>query len=52
LEIDGDQHFEDNLCWKSCAETNQENDKQKMRKALENWLSVLRIYQPDIWFEV
>lgn len=49
LEIDGDQHFKDNKHFKSSAETNQQNDKQKMVKCINNGISVLRIYQPDIW---
>lgn len=49
LEIDGGQHFKDNKHFKSSAETNQINDKEKMIKCIENGLSVLRIYQPDIW---
>lgn len=49
LEIDGNQHFIDKPWWKSSAETNQQNDKQKMVKCIENGLSILRIYQPDIW---
>ena len=41
--------FKDIIKWKSLVETNQQNDKEKMIKCIENGLSVLRIYQPDIW---
>ncbi len=50
IEIDGDQHFEQVSNWKSPKAT-VENDIQKMKMALENGYSVLRIYQPDIFNE-
>jgi hypothetical protein len=33
----------------NCPEENLKNDIQKMKTALANGISVLRIYQPDIW---
>lgn len=50
IEIDGDQHFRQVSNWESPLE-NLEKDIQKMNKAIENGYSILRIYQPDIWFD-
>jgi len=48
LEIDGNQHFIQVNNWGSPEET-LENDIQKMKLAIDNGISILRIYQPDIW---
>jgi very-short-patch-repair endonuclease len=48
IEIDGDQHFTQVSNWMT-SEKNLENDIQKMEVALNNGMSILRIYQPDIW---
>jgi very-short-patch-repair endonuclease len=48
IEVDGPQHFTQVSTWKSCGE-NLQNDIQKMKTALSKGISVLRIYQPDIW---
>jgi very-short-patch-repair endonuclease len=50
IEIDGPQHFEQISNW-GCPNKTLENDIQKMKVALENDYSVLRIYQPDIFKE-
>jgi very-short-patch-repair endonuclease len=50
IEIDGEQHFRQVRNWKSCEYT-IENDIKKMKTAIENDYSILRIYQPDIWEE-
>jgi very-short-patch-repair endonuclease len=48
IEIDGPQHFIQVSNWTSPEETLQ-NDIQKMSTAIAEGISVLRIYQPDIW---
>jgi very-short-patch-repair endonuclease len=48
LEIDGNQHFRQVSNWE-CHEQTTKNDIQKMKTGLENSISFLRIYQPDIW---
>jgi len=48
IEVDGDQHFRQISNWQSCEE-NIENDIRKMKVAIENGYSILRIYQPDIF---
>jgi very-short-patch-repair endonuclease len=48
LEIDGNQHFKQVSNW-CCHEKTINNDIEKMKTGLENSLSFLRIYQPDIW---
>lgn len=50
IEIDGNQHFKQISNWQRCEDT-IENDIQKMKIAIENGYSILRIYQPDIWEE-
>jgi very-short-patch-repair endonuclease len=50
LEVDGRQHFEQVSTW-GCPKVTLQNDIQKMKVALENGYSVLRIYQPDIFNE-
>jgi very-short-patch-repair endonuclease len=48
IEVDGPQHFRQVSNWLRPEET-LENDIQKMKTALSKGISVLRIYQPDIW---
>lgn len=48
IEIDGRQHFEQVLNWES-SEIIRGRDKYKMKCALENGYSMLRISQRDIW---
>jgi very-short-patch-repair endonuclease len=49
IEIDGAQHFKDIKFFKSTAKENQENDKNKMLKAMKQGFSFIRIFQEDIW---
>ena len=49
IEIDGGQHFKDMKFFKSTVKENQENDKNKMVKAMEQGYSFIRIFQEDIW---
>ena len=49
IEIDGRQHFEQVSNWSS-PEFQLENDIYKMKKALENGYSILRIIQEDIYY--
>jgi very-short-patch-repair endonuclease len=48
VEVDGPQHFRQVSNWGS-PEENLENDLQKMKIALSKGISILRIYQPDIF---
>jgi very-short-patch-repair endonuclease len=48
LEIDGNQHFRQVSNWE-CHEHTMNNDIEKMKTGLENSISFLRIYQPDIF---
>jgi very-short-patch-repair endonuclease len=48
IEVDGPQHFQQIMDWTS-PEENLENDIKKMKVALAKGISVLRIYQPDIF---
>lgn len=48
IEIDGRQHFEQVLNWES-SEIIRGRDKYKMKCALENGYSMIRISQRDIW---
>ena len=50
IEIDGRQHFENVHLFKSTAKENQENDKNKMMKAMKEEYSFIRICQEDIWY--
>ena len=47
FEIDGLQHFRQVWNWKS-PEEQQCNDIDKMKKCLDNTISIIRIYQPSI----
>ena len=49
IEIDGIQHFKDVKLFKKSSIENQENDKNKMIKAMEQGYSFIRIFQEDIW---
>jgi very-short-patch-repair endonuclease len=48
IELDGNQHFVQVSNWKSPMET-QLIDEMKMKLANEKGISVVRIYQPDVW---
>jgi len=48
IEIDGDQHFSQVSNW-GCHKETTKNDVQKMQTGIENSISFLRIYQPDIF---
>jgi very-short-patch-repair endonuclease len=48
IELDGEQHFKQVSNWKS-PELNQEKDIYKMKKALENLYSIIRIKQQEVW---
>jgi very-short-patch-repair endonuclease len=48
IEIDGDQHFSQVSNW-GCHEETMKNDIQKMQTGMEDSISFLRIYQPDIF---
>lgn len=50
IELDGIQHYEDVVRWKSSYKTVQENDKYKSDLALLHNITVIRILQHDIWF--
>jgi hypothetical protein len=50
LELDGNQHFFQVKNWISPKET-QMIDKYKMECANKNGMSVIRIYQPDVWLD-
>jgi very-short-patch-repair endonuclease len=50
VEVDGEQHFRQVGNWESYEKT-LENDIEKMKTSLLNGISVLRIYQPDIWYD-
>lgn len=49
IEIDGRQHFEKVDYFKNDVERNIDRDIYKMKKALENNYSVIRLYQEDVW---
>lgn len=50
IEVDGEQHFRQVMGWGNLEDTIK-NDIQKMEVAIKNEYSILRIYQPDIWFD-
>lgn len=50
VELDGNQHFFQVSNWKSPEETQEtDNAKMKMKMANGNNISVIRIYQPNVW---
>lgn len=48
IELDGIQHFEQVKIWKN-KDITFKNDIYKMKKCLENNISVIRILQEDVW---
>lgn len=48
IELDGPQHFRQIWKWKS-PEEQQERDKFKEQKAIENGYKVIRLFQEDVW---
>jgi very-short-patch-repair endonuclease len=48
IELDGGQHFKQVSNWKSPEEI-RKVDKFKMDAAVSHGISVVRIYQPDVW---
>ena len=50
VELDGYPHFKQTLNWTPPDEY-QKRDKYKMNCANANGCSVIRIYQPDVWFD-
>jgi very-short-patch-repair endonuclease len=49
IEVDGFQHFDDRNVWKINTKENRENDVYKMKQALENGYSVIRLTWTDIY---
>ena len=49
IEVDGAHHFKDVTHWKHIASENQDRDKYKMKCALDNNHSVIRIVQEDVF---
>jgi hypothetical protein len=49
VELDGDHHFVQVSHWKKNPKITRERDIMKMSKVLEHGISILRLYQPDIW---
>jgi very-short-patch-repair endonuclease len=50
IELDGAQHFIQVSNWQD-PESTQDNDIDKMNKALENGLNVIRIHQEDVYYD-
>lgn len=50
IELDGLQHFEQVMNWKS-PEENLERDLYKMNKAIENGYTIIRIFQEDVYYD-
>jgi very-short-patch-repair endonuclease len=50
IELDGRQHFEQVSNWNS-PEDNQQRDKFKMKCANDNYYSVIRILQEDVFYD-
>ena len=48
IELHGDQHFRSILNWEN-VENIQEKDVFKTKKLLENNISLIIIYQPEVW---
>ncbi len=49
IELDGKQHFEDMKCWYSISKDVSDRDIHKMKQALENNYSLIRIIQQEIY---
>jgi hypothetical protein len=50
IELDGDQHFRQVRNWDS-PEEQFKKDVFKTRKCLENGMTIIRIYQPDVYYD-
>jgi len=50
IELDGQQHFEQVSNWKA-PEATQERDMYKMKCALDNGYTVIRLLQLDVWYD-
>ena len=48
IELDGIQHFKQVMNWKS-PESNHITDTRKMEIALEHGISIIRLYQPEVY---
>ena len=51
IELDGQHHFEKVTLFKSSLAQNQERDIYKMKRAIENGYSMIRISQEDVHFD-
>ena len=51
IELDGPQHFNDMKCWNSIYENVHERDLYKMEQANKNGYSIIRIFQPDVYYD-
>ncbi len=49
IELDGLQHFNEIMNWQK-PEKRQKTDVYKMKKALENGYSIIRLLQTDVWY--
>jgi len=49
IELDGRQHFEDVKYWHSSYEDCSDRDIYKMKQALNNGYSIIRIFQEEVW---
>ncbi len=52
IEIDGDQHFRFVQCFDNDVERNQNRDLYKMKLALENGYSIIRIVQKGVYYNL
>jgi very-short-patch-repair endonuclease len=50
IEVDGHQHIKNVSNW-SCYRKRQADDIYKMTKAIENGYSIIRVLQPDIYYD-
>ena len=48
IELDGDQHFKQVAKWKSPEHT-QKRDLYKMKRAMKNGYTIIRLLQEDVW---
>jgi hypothetical protein len=51
IEVDGPQHFRQVSNW-TPPEVTQEADRHKEEKAVENGISIIRVLQTDVLFDV
>lgn len=49
ISLDGNQHFKEVKHWKNDIKEQQERDNYKMKCALENGYSVIRVFQEWVW---